>query len=263
MRSTIGSSLLVLAVAMAVPVRAQVGLDITSADFGVRVTTTGTDAIRILESADDGIQIGSDPDYPNYGVYIPSPGVSTYGLWSNTSVASGEWALYTVDNINAGNVSIAGLSLIARVGDGLALDPGDIVAAIGVAEPDSRHPSRIALVQRAHEGSAGLVGVVQSRMHWVPRKPGEDGLESTAGAAASGDYVRIGALGVNSVKLQAGQSIRKGERLVIGEIEGQARALRTRRIEGLAVAEATPAVGVALESSDGTRDTILVFVSPH
>jgi len=64
----------------------------------------GSDGIRILDTGDDSIQIGSPPDVANYGVYIPSPGVSTYGIWSNTANASGEWAFYSVDNVQAGNV---------------------------------------------------------------------------------------------------------------------------------------------------------------
>lgn len=255
--------LLALVAAVALPATAQVGLDITSADLGVRVTTTGSDAIRILESGDDGIQIGSDPDYPNYGVYIPSPGVSTYGLWPNTANVDGEWALFTTDNIQAGNVSIAGVSLVARVGDAAALEPGDIVAAIGVAEPDERYPSRIATVQRATADSAGIVGVVQSRMAWVQRKETDAALESVPGPAAAGDYVRVAALGVAPVRVQAGASIRAGERLAVGDVEGQARPLRTRRIDGFTVAEGAPTLGVALEASDGTRESVLVHVSPR
>ncbi|HET6274044.1 MAG TPA: hypothetical protein VFG32_13780, partial [Bacteroidota bacterium] len=33
--------------------------------------TTGSDGIRVLDTGDDAIQIGSNPDIPNYGVYIP------------------------------------------------------------------------------------------------------------------------------------------------------------------------------------------------
>ena len=84
-----------------------------SADYSLVIeNTTGSDGIRILDTGDDSIQIGSPPDVGNYGVYIPSPGVSTYGLWSNTANASGEWALYSVDNIQAGNaVSYTHLTL--------------------------------------------------------------------------------------------------------------------------------------------------------
>lgn len=252
-----------LLAAFALPASAQIGLDISSTDFGVRVTTTGSDAIRLLEAGDDGIQIGSDPDYPNYGIYIPSPGVSTYGLWPNTAEASGEWALFTVDNIQAGNVSIAGVSLVARVGDAGAVEAGDIVAATGVAPPDERHPARVASVQRAHPESAGIVGVVQSRMDWVQRlsKDGEAALESVPGTAMAGDYVRIATLGVASVRVQPGIAIRPGERLTIGDFEGRARPLRVRRIDGFAIAEGAPTLGLALEASDATRETILVFVS--
>nr|HMT20976.1 hypothetical protein [Promineifilum sp.] len=86
-----------------------------SANYSLVISnTTGSDGIRVLDTGDDGIQIGSDPDVPNYGVYIPSPGVATYGLWPNTANATGEWALYTVDKIKAGNVVANAFSLVAR-----------------------------------------------------------------------------------------------------------------------------------------------------
>lgn len=260
MRTTLTFLMLV---AYAMPAGAQVGLDIISSDFGVRITTTGSDAIRIRGSGDDGIQIGEDSAYPNYGVYIPSPGVPGYGLWPNTAEPGGEWALFTVDNIEAGNVALAGVSLIARVGEAGALEAGDVVAATGIAEPDERYPSRVATVQRAGEDSPGVVGVVQSRMAWVtgPQKDGESALESVPGTAGPGDYVRLAVLGVASVRVQPGATIRAGERLTPGGFAGEARPLRVRRIDGFTVAEATPVVGTALESSDGSRAEILAFVS--
>ena len=55
--------------------------------------TPGNNGILVLDTGDDSIQIGNPPDVANYGVYIPTPGVSTYGLWSNTANAAGQWAL--------------------------------------------------------------------------------------------------------------------------------------------------------------------------
>jgi hypothetical protein len=104
-----------------------------SADYSLVISnTTGSDGIRIYDTADDGIQIGSAPDYPNYGVYIPSPGVSTYGLWPNTENALGEWALYTVDKITAANVLASAVSLVAQVTGPEALTTGDVVAVAGL-----------------------------------------------------------------------------------------------------------------------------------
>ena len=148
-------------------------------------------------------------------------------------------------------------------GEAGALEAGDVVAATGIAEPDERYPSRVATVQRAGEDSPGVVGVVQSRMAWVagPQKDGESALESVPGTAGPGDCVRLAVLGVASVRVQPGATIRAGERLTPGGFAGEARPLRVRRIDGFTVAEATPVVGTALESSDGSRAEILAFVS--
>lgn len=105
-----------------------------SADYSLVISnTTGADGVRILDTGDDGIQIGSDPNYPNYGVYMPSPGVGFYGLWPNTSEANGEWALFTVDNIEAGNVFAQAYSLVSQVTGPEPLQVGDLVAVTGVA----------------------------------------------------------------------------------------------------------------------------------
>lgn len=242
---------------------AQNGLDVTSSALGISVTTTGTDAIRILDSGDDGIQIGSNPSYPNYGVYIPSPGVSTYGLWPNTANASGQWALYTVDNIEAGNVAAASFHLLARLADSLELEPGEIVSAAGVGAHDEAYPATTVAVRRAAASAEGIVGVVHSRLDWVEPmgKEGEKALESAPGAAQPGDFVLLTVLGVQRVKIDAGLVIQQGQRLTVGEREGRARPLRTRRVDGLTLTEGTPAVGIALEATSGVEDSVLVFVS--
>jgi hypothetical protein len=199
-----------------------------AADYSLVIQNTpGSDGIRILDTGDDGIQIGSNPDIPNYGVYIPSPGVTTYGLWSNTQNASGEWALYTVDNIQAGNVAASAYSLVARVSGSEALRIGDLVAVEGVEEPFPGANSRLPKVRQAQSTSyAGIIGVVGKRMVFKPapgkEAEGELSLQSEPGPAGPGDYVSLIVYGVADVRIVASAGIEAGQRLTASDVPGQA-----------------------------------------
>ena len=228
--------------------------------------TTGSDGIRILDTGDDGIQIGSNPDIPNYGVYIPSPGVATYGLWSNTSNALGEWALYSVDNIQAGNVLANAYELVSRVSGPDSLSPGDLVAVTGVAEPIPGASNPLPLVRLADASSfSGVIGVVRSRMvlEVAPGKGGEGemSMHSTPGAAQPGEYVALIVSGVAEVKIDPGTQILAGERLTAADTPGSARALKRQEINGMQVVEGAPVIGVALAAPVDGQATIPVFVT--
>ncbi|MCC7355055.1 MAG: hypothetical protein IT330_15025 [Anaerolineae bacterium] len=228
--------------------------------------TTAADGIRVLDTGDDAIQIGSNPDIPNYGVYIPSPGVSTYGLWPNTSNALGEWALYTVDDIQAGNVLASALSLVARVNGSQPLNPGDVVAVTGMGEPVPGGQSALPLVALADSKIAsGIIGVVKSRMVWelAPGKEEEGAMamHSAPGAAQAGDYVSLVIYGITEVKVDPDASITVGQRLTAAELPGRVRALRTETLNGMVVTEGAQVVGIALVAPVEGQDTIPVFVT--
>jgi hypothetical protein len=228
--------------------------------------TTGSDGIRILDTGDDSIQIGSPPDVANYGVYIPSPGVSTYGLWSNTANASGEWALYSVDNIQAGNVVAQAYSLVTRVTGSEALSPGMLVAVTGVGDPIPGGTAAMPMVTAASSvGLDGVIGVVQSRMVFevAPGKEaeGEKSLHSVDGPAQPGDYVSLVVYGVANVKVEPGISILPGERLTAASLSGTARPLQQQEINGMTVTEGAPVIGIALAAPEPGQDTIPVFVT--
>lgn len=214
--------------------------------------TTGSDGIRVLDTGDDAIQIGSNPDIPNYGVYIPSPGVSTYGIWSNTSNAAGEWAFYSVDSIQAANVFTVGVTQIARVAADAELVPGDVVAAVGFG---AGIPGSIDLVPAVAATDAvtrdAVIGVVRSRMALVPvpgDKHGDDavGLHSVPGLAVEGDFVAITIQGVALVRVAPDAAIEAGQRLTASDESGRARPLRTVVVDGVTLAESAATVGVAL-----------------
>lgn len=238
-----------------------------SVDYSLVISnTTGSDGVRIYDTGDDGIQVGSDPDYPNYGLYIPSPGVSAYGLWPNTAAAAGEWALFTVDKVSASNVTLQSISLVAQVTGPTPLTPGDVVAAAGMAEALPGAHSPLPLVRLADSaGASGVVGVVESRMVWevAPGKEaeGEMSLHSVPGPAEAGDYVSLVVLGVTEVKVAPGSSITAGERLTAAAPAGRARSLQSRELEGMIVTEGAPVIGIALADSDGNRSTIPVLVT--
>jgi hypothetical protein len=228
--------------------------------------TTGSDGIRILDTGDDAIQIGSNPDIPNYGVYIPSPGVSTYGLWSNTSNALGEWALYTVDDIQAGNVLAHAFSMVAQVTGPDALSPGELVAVTGVAGPVPGGTEPLPLVRLADAKTYnGVIGVVQSRMVWetAPGKEeeGEKSLHSADGAAQPGEYVSLVIYGVTQVKIDPGTPITPGERLTASDLNGMARPLLSQEINGMVIVEGAPVIGIALSAPEASQDMIYVFVT--
>jgi hypothetical protein len=238
-----------------------------SADYSLVVeNTTGSDGLRVYDTGDDAIQIGSDPDYSNYGVYIPSPGVSTYGLWPNTANASGQWALYTVDNIEAGNVVASAYTIVAKVTGADALTKGDVVAATGVSEPIPGSQPSLSLVRRADDAQfTGIVGVVESRMVWevAPGKEaeGEMSMHGVEGPAYPGDYVSLRITGVAQVKVDASSPITAGQRLTAAGRAGHARALQTRNVDGMVVSEGAPVIGVALAAPTAGNTTIPVHVT--
>jgi len=228
--------------------------------------TTGSDGIRILDTGDDSIQIGSPPDVANYGVYIPSPGVSTYGLWSNTSNASGEWALFSVDDINVGTVFASVYSLVSQVTGSSPLSPGDLVAAGGVTDPIPGGSSPIPLVLLADsEINTGVIGVVQSRMVWevAPGKEDEGAmsLQSADGPAQPGEYVSLIVYGVAEMRIAPNTPIAVGERLTASSLAGVGRPLQKQEINGMLVTEGAPVIGIALAAPVESQDTIPVFVT--
>ena len=228
--------------------------------------TTGSDGIRILDTGDDGIQIGNNPDIPNYGVYIPSPGVSTYGLWPNTSNALGEWALYTVDNIQAGNVLASAYSLVVQVTGEDALSPGDLVAVAGVTEPLPGSTVPMPLVRLADEVTySGVIGIVKSRMVWetAPGKEaeGEMSMHSADGPAQPGEYVSLVVFGIAQVKVDPTIQISPGDRLTASNQAGMARPLRSQEVNGMVIVEGAPVIGIALSEPVADQSTIPVFVT--
>ena len=229
---------------------------------GLRVGDTTNDGIQIMHTGDDGMQVGGSIGFPFYGLYVPSPGVSNIALLVYTANASGNYALYTTDNLFAGNLLAAAQTLVASVTGGEALEVGDVVVADGVVAPLEGGVTRMVTVRRATAGAQGLAGVVAGRLvlATAPGKEaeGEQVLQSADGPARAGDFVSLVVQGVADVRVAAGASIARGERLT-ADASGAARPLRTATLDGMLVAEGAPTVGTALASASG--GTVPVFVS--
>ena len=234
-----------------------------AAGNGLYVGRADIDGVVIRSTGDDGIQLGSGSTFPLYGLFVPDPGTPFNTLLPNTANAQGEWALYTMDNILAGNVFASAQTLVAVVGGDQPLAAGDVVTAIGLADPVPGSLDRLAMVRLAGSEVTNVVGVVSSRMALqpLPGKEGVEDLRSVAGPAQPGDYVAITVLGVVQVKVQATETIQPGQRLTAADTPGHARALRTVQVEGIRVDESGPTLGAALEApQDGM---VWVLVNPQ
>ncbi len=229
-----------------------------SQDFGLVISnTTNNDGVRIFDTGDDGIQIGSSSYFPSYGMYSPSPGVSGYGLWPNTANAAGQWALYSVDNIQAGNGLAQAYTLVSQVTGPEPLNVGDLVAVTGAAMP---------LVRLADSATFnGVIVVVSSRMLYevAPGKEaeGEMALHSAAGPAQPGEYVALTIYGIAEVNVDPAAQITPGQRLTASNLAGYARPLMSQEVNGMLVTEGAPVIGVALSAPVPGQSTIPVFVT--
>jgi hypothetical protein len=154
------------------------GIYATNSNGAVRADATGTSAGAY------GIYATSDGDYEagrfdaggsadgiwsrgkgtaHYGVYAISQ--NSYGLRGTTYV-SGGYGVYTADKIYAGGGCVGCTSmLIAQNGSDAALEPGDVVAVVGIATAPSESYARPVLMVRKVDdrSSQGVVGVVEGR----------------------------------------------------------------------------------------------------
>jgi hypothetical protein len=243
------------------------GVEVQGAQgYGLWVGYANMDGIRINDSGDDGIQIGEGSSFPNYGLYIPHPGTTGNALWVNTANESGNWGLYTVDNIYGGNLTTSAYLLLAKVEGPGPLTKGDVVTAAGVADPLAGSLARIPTVRAADSTYSGVIGVVQGRMalKLAPEKEveGAMALESLPGPAQVGDYVALVVMGVADVRVDpSALDIVPGQRLTASSVAGAARPLRTESLNGMVVTEGAPVIGIALAAPEPGSDTIPVLVT--
>lgn len=238
------------------------GFEVAGAQgYGLYVGYANSDGVRITDAGDDGIQIGDGTNVPSYALFVTGPGTTGDTLLPNTSDANGQWALFTTDSIDAANVFASAQTLVAVVGGGQPLAPGDVVSAGGLAEAIPGSVVPLAQVRLASGEQANVVGVVHSRMAWTPlpglEKEGEFDLRSVEGPAKPGDYVAVTVLGAAQVRVQPGAVLQPGQRVTVGT-GGTVRALQTRTLDGMEVSEGAATVGVVLQAADDGMAWVLV-----
>ena len=227
-------------------------------------------------------------DNPGYGLTVYNDAHDTNGdaidAWASTSQGD-IWAavfayndgtspaLYasgggTYAGIFLGQIYTTGCvgCLLIQLGqnDGAGvLQPGDLAAVSGLAAPLAGSGQPILAVHSAAEGEA-VVGVVQVRgVRAESTKDGKtlESVDRAEGDVQPGDYLFLVVYGPAQVKADASAgAIAIGTRLTAGQA-GHARALQTRTIDGMVVAEAAPGVGIALEALDSGTGLISVFVT--
>jgi hypothetical protein len=254
---------------------------------GVNVVAPSDDGVKVFTPSGDGMQV----DYAGgNGVLIDHAGLNgveiwgalydgvqvnsagRYGVQANTDATYG---FYTPDGVyaGAGYSSAAALSFVAENGDSVQLEPGDLVGALGLAEPFAGGTQPVPLVGRSGgQDDAGLIGVVLSPFvaeEEVVEIEIEGGTErqttyharNAEGPIAPGEHLLIVVLGVAQVKVDPSVDIQAGQRLTASGLAGHARALRTETLNGMLVSEGAPVVGIALAAPAPGQPTIPVFVT--
>jgi len=115
-----------------VGVAGESGLEVDSAECGVHVDSTATDGLHVESAGRDGLYVNS-ADYDGVAVYW----ANFDGVYANTGQDNHEWGFYTRDKTYAGSALAAGgpSMTVALNGDGLPLEPGDMVAVSGGRRP--------------------------------------------------------------------------------------------------------------------------------
>jgi hypothetical protein len=229
----------------------------SSLNNGLEVGRAEHDGVHVVEAGDYGVYVGD----AYYGVVVDS--AAGDGVYANTTNAAGEWGFYTPDKIHGSNVTAASFSLVAQVAPGEALEPGQVVAAVGLGAPLPMSPQAVPLVALAQDPTIGLAGVVESRLVVTTGLDDQGNelvdLHSDPGTAGPGDYVLLTIAGVAYVRVAPEAAIAPGMRLAVSD--GLARSLETQEINGMLVSEGAPTLGTALEANSPENPLIAVFVS--
>lgn len=227
-------------------------------------TNTSTDGLWVQNdsASGDGIHVQA-----NVSMGTGWGAVYAYNYGTSPAVradSAGTYSGYFRDDIYVeGNCVGCTLVYIGLNAGDVPLEIGDLVTIVAAGAPLEGTTVPVLRVRLARAGDA-VVGVVQSRAK--VSKSGQDGqsvasAERVEGAAASGEYLFIVVEGLAQVKADtSGGVITPGQRLTASEQAGHARALQTRLVEGMMVAEGAPVVGIALSSLDAVQGTGLIPV---
>jgi hypothetical protein len=221
--------------------------------YGLRGENTG---------GGDGVRGVADTKSASYaGVWARNNGTGSALLADSEGTYSG----YFMDNIYVSGNCVGCTMVYVALNDGdQPLEAGDLAVVGGVDGPLAGAEAPVLRVRRAGPGDT-VAGVVESRAAIATSEREGETLESaekTAGAAAPGDYLFIVVSGVAEVKVDASEGpIAPGQRLAAADQAGHARALRSRMLDGMEVAEGAPQVGIALAFLESGAGRIPVLVT--
>jgi len=236
---------------------------------GVRFITNSFDGLMVDNSASasngDGIHVDANVSLgSSYGAVFARNSGSSPGIVASTGTTGTYAGVFNkMISVSGGCVGCTLVYVALNTGSA-PLETGDVTAAVGLANPLAGTEAPVIQVQQA-SGGDNVVGVVLGKA--VIAQGGQDGgelasVEQADGPAGPGDYVFIVVQGFAYVKAEAtGGAIVAGQRLTASGQAGQARALQTRTLEGMTVAEAAPAIGIALAPLEQGQSLIPVMVT--
>lgn len=213
--------------------------------YGLGVSNEGTgDGFRATAHASRGNTWGA--------VYAFNTGTSP-GIYADSE---GTYAGYFADPIYVNGACVGCTTAYVAQNAGLEpLEVGDLVAVHGIGDPLAGTSVPVVRVRLAQAGDAA-VGVVQSRAEVMrSTKEGQEsaGANRAEGAAQPGDHLFIVVQGIAQAKADlAAGAIAPGQRLTAGDTPGHARPLRSQVLNGMAVTEGAPVIGIALDAPDGS-----------
>jgi hypothetical protein len=206
----------------------------SSSGYGVYGTSSSGQGGHFVASAGDGVY-GSADGTSMWGVWGFSD--DSYGVTGGTDV-SGGYGLYTYDKIYTGGGCVGCTSmLIAQNGGDGTLEPGDVVAVVGIAEEPSGFYGRpVLLVHKVDAASRqSVVGVVEGR--YVSELVIKEGIvvedaHTTTEPVAPGEYMTVVYRGLAQVKVDASPGvIQVGDLLASSGTSGHV-MLATAGVEG-------------------------------
>lgn len=245
------------------------GICVASADNnGLFVANAGNDGLFINTAVEDGVYVESA------GIYGVDATGDDYGGLFETTNPSGNYGIYTPDNLYSLNVHSKGayMQVVQNAGTD-PLESGDVVSFAGVGATDETDDTLMVLIRRvAMDSGSAIAGVVFSRYQCEtriekrqPRVPDEsdrrrESARTVPGPVQPGDTLLLVTHGLALVKASAmDQSIEVGDPLAWDTAAGRVTPIKDmtfHKATGL-----TRAFATALEPLSAGEDRIYVFVS--
>jgi hypothetical protein len=255
--------------------------DSTDADFTSNTTNqfrvrAGNGVYVYSNNGSQGLLVDNDGSGDGLRAVASSSGGSdwaaVYAINSGASPAvfansTGTYSGYFMDSIYVDGSCVGCTLVYVGLNAGSdSLDAGDLVAVSGLDTPPAGTTTPVMLVKRAQTSTgSAVIGVVQGKAELIESQ--RDGQSRTSpsrveGAAAAGDHLFIVVQGIAYAKaVSVDGDLMPGQRLTAAERPGHVRALQTRMLEGMLLAEGAPVIGIALAPPDEETGMVPILVT--